>query len=47
MNDIASIRKSVFPSCRGTRFGFALAGESVRGAVSVWTAEALLEVGKK
>lgn len=47
MNDIASIRKSVFPSCRGTRFGLAPAGEPFRDAVSVRTAEDLLEVGKK
>jgi hypothetical protein len=46
MNDIASIRKIVFASCRGTTFGFA-AGVSVLVAVSVRTAEDLLEVGKK
>jgi hypothetical protein len=47
MNDIVSIRKSVFPSWRGTRFGSARAWDSVRGAVSVRTADDLLEGGKK
>ena len=47
MNDIASIRKSVVASCRGTRFGFAPAGESVRGDVSLGTAKDLLDVGKQ
>jgi hypothetical protein len=47
MNDMASIRKIVFGSCRGTKFGFAAAADSVRGAASVRTAEDLLEVGKK
>jgi hypothetical protein len=49
MKDIASIRKSVFPSWRGTSAGLTPLGRGapVDEAVSVWTAEDLLEAGKK
>ncbi|MCU1269018.1 MAG: hypothetical protein JWN74_312 [Acidobacteriaceae bacterium] len=49
MNDMVSIKKSVFGSCRGTKPGFAPTEGpiSTREAVSVRAAEDLLDGGKK